>query len=34
MFHDNPKVGYKAKAGTSSPDYKNVITWERLSLAL
>jgi len=29
LFHDNPKVDYKASIGI--PDYKNVITWGRLS---
>jgi len=29
LFNDNPTINYKAKASTSFPDYKNVITWGR-----
>ncbi len=29
LFNDDPKVDYKARASTSYPDYKNVITWGR-----
>ena len=29
LFNDSPKVDYKARASTSRPDFRNVITWGR-----